>query len=205
MTQPDYLKAALAPFNNHFGYFKQLQYLDSLSSFCGYEYIYRSQISGKIADAIAFFQVPFMLDKMQKLREANDVASRTQASLNVISQAVKVAKFAQRIFMVAAFNRYKVAMTLIQASSDIITSAMECKKIWSGIDPNDSAGQLKAKQYALARAASVIGLSALELLAQTAIQLSGFGTLQMALMTTLTASGYMAEFQKSINEQTKPK
>ena len=203
MTQPDYLKAALAPFNNHFGYFKQLQYLDSLSSFCGYEYIYRSQISGKIADAIAFFQVPFMLDKMQKLREANDVASRTQASLNVISQAVKVAKFAQRIFMVAAFNRYKVAMTLIQASSDIITSAMECKKIWSGIDGSDSPGQLKAKQYALARAASVIGLSALELLAQAAIQLSGFGTLQMALLTTLTASGYMAEFQKSINEQTK--
>lgn len=205
MTQPDYLKAALAPFNNHFGYFKQLQYLDSLSSFCGYEYIYRSQISGKIADAIAFFQVPFMLDKMQKLREANDVASRTQASLNVISQAVKVAKFAQRIFMVAAFNRYKVAMTLIQASSDIITSAMECKKIWSGIDAKVSPGQLKAKQYALARAASVIGLSALELLAQAAIQLSGFGTLQMALLTTLTASGYMVEFQKSINEQTKPK
>lgn len=205
MTQPDYLKAALAPFNNHFGYFKQLQYLDSLSSFCGYEYIYRSQISGKIADAIAFFQVPFMLDKMQKLREANDVASRTQASLNVISQAVKVAKFAQRIFMVAAFNRYKVAMTLIQASSDIITSAMECKKIWSGINATDSPGQLKAKQYALARAASVIGLSALELLAQAAIQLSGFGTLQMALLTTLTASGYMVEFQKSINEQTKPK
>lgn len=204
MTQPDYLKAALAPFNNHFGYFKQLQYLDSLSSFCGYEYIYRSQISGKIADAIAFFQVPFMLDKMQKLREANDVASRTQASLNVISQAVKVAKFAQRILMVAAFNRYKVAMTLIQASSDIITSAMECKKIWSSINSSSpNPGDLKAKQYALARAASVIGLSALELLAQAAIQLSGFGTLQMALLTTLTASGYMAEFQKSINEQTK--
>jgi hypothetical protein len=107
---------------------------------------------------------------------------------------------------VAAFNRYKVAMTLIQASSDIITSAMECKKIWSSINlSSPNPGDFKAKQYALARAASVIGLSALELLAQAAIQLSGFGTLQMALLTTLTASGYMAEFQKSINEQTKSK
>ena len=222
-----YTEAFLGQFSNYYAWFKQMQYLDGVFSYANISYLNQSEVSAKLSEAISFFSVPMLLEKLAKTYEAFsklDLAKLdteiafTQASFAAVSQALKVAKFVQKIFQVVALSKYKMVMTVAQNSFEIAANGLAYYKIYNELtkcqasldeinnnlaESDLSAGtrnflealklqeqmKLNSQYAALMRTTSVICLSGLEVLSQLAITVTGADTIMLAGTTVLTATG----------------
>jgi DNA-binding transcriptional regulator GbsR (MarR family) len=230
-----YSKAFIGQFTNHYAYFKQIQYLDGLANYLSYAYTNQAEISSKISEALSFFSVPMLVDKLIKAYEAFEKLDVEKAetqlefvgsSVSAVSQALKVAKFVQKIFTVVALSKYKKAITIVQNSFEITANLIAYYKILNSIAKSkETIGKISEKieeddkrtffealkqqeelnlnnQYsALARTTSIICLSGLEILSQLAIAVSGADTIMLAGTTILTVSGLHDGFSNGVSKQ----